>query len=406
MAIHTSARKNHFWLRLALLLAVALHDMAVLGFTLALGLVGWAAGAQFVRTEVRRIRATPYIESARALGERTRGVLVRHVLRGLGPQLFGLLSLEAGSTLLLLAELGFLGVFMSGGAFLVVKPGIASAAALAGKVVATPQLGNTQDVALRAWLDPSQAVVPEGELFPPGQSVRQTEQQDTAQMSGSQQTAQAAALTKLHIPYQTKVSVVQTVPGTPAAKVLKPGDVITAVDGITVTGESKLTSLITGHPAGSVLHLSVLRAGKTIPVAIKTVESGGRPIIGVTVQQSFSFPFTVKINVGDIGGARAGVMFALGILDQLTKDNLSGGKFIAGTGEITPSGKVLPIGGIQQKMVGARDAGATVFLAPAANCSSVVGAVPAGLRIVKVSTLSQAMTYLQDIKAGKPVPSC
>lgn len=103
----------------ALLIAVALREHAIVGFTLALGLVGWAEGAQFVRSEVVRIRATGYVEAARTLGARTRGVLSRHVLRGLAPQLFGLLSLEAGSTLLLLAELGFLGVFMSGGAFLV-----------------------------------------------------------------------------------------------------------------------------------------------------------------------------------------------------------------------------------------------------------------------------------------------
>ncbi len=118
LAIVTSAVGGIPQLLLALLLAVALHGMAVLGFTLALGLVGWAEGAQFVRSEVVRIRATGYVEAARALGGRTRGVLLRHVLRGLGPQLFGLLSLEAGATLLLLAELGFLGVFMSGGAFL------------------------------------------------------------------------------------------------------------------------------------------------------------------------------------------------------------------------------------------------------------------------------------------------
>lgn len=103
---------------LALLIAVALRQQAILGFTLALGLVGWAEGAQFIRSEVVRIRAAAYVDAARSLGERTSGILARHVLRGLGPQLFGLFSLEAGSTLLLLAELGFLGVFMSGGAFL------------------------------------------------------------------------------------------------------------------------------------------------------------------------------------------------------------------------------------------------------------------------------------------------
>jgi Lon-like protease len=260
--------------------------------------------------------------------------------------------------------------------------------------------------ALRAWLDPSEAVVPESELFPPGQSAQQTQQQDTAQMAGSQQTATAAAFSALHIPYQTQVAIVQTVPNSPASGVLKAGDIITAVDGTPVTGQSSLTSLITSHPAGTLLHLTVLRGGKTVPVQVRSKESGGHPIIGVVVQEQYKFPFTVKISVGNIGGPSAGMMFALGIIDKLTSLNLTGGKFIAGTGEITPSGQVVPIGGIQQKMVGARDAGATVFLAPAGNCADTRGAVPAGLRVVKVSTLSQAMSDLQALKAGKPVPSC
>ena len=110
--------------------------------------------------------------------------------------------------------------------------------------------------------------------------------------------------------------------------------------------------------------------------------------------------------MGDIGGPSAGVMFALGIIDKLTKDNLTGGKFIAGTGEIEASGKVDAIGGIQQKMVGARNAGATIFLTPAANCADTKGAVPAGLRLVKVSTLSQAVSYLDALRTGGSVPSC
>ena len=101
-------------LLLALLVAVALREYAILGFVVALGSVGWAEGAQFVRAEVMRIRRAPYVEAARALGTRTSGLITRHLLRSLAPQLFGLFALEAGATLLLLAELGFLGVFMSG----------------------------------------------------------------------------------------------------------------------------------------------------------------------------------------------------------------------------------------------------------------------------------------------------
>ena len=78
-------------LLLALLVAVALREYAILGFVVALGCVGWAEGAQFVRAEVMRIRKAPYVEAATALGTRTRGLITRHLLRSLAPQLFGLM---------------------------------------------------------------------------------------------------------------------------------------------------------------------------------------------------------------------------------------------------------------------------------------------------------------------------
>jgi PDZ domain-containing protein len=226
------------------------------------------------------------------------------------------------------------------------------------------------------------------------------------EMTDSQQTATAAALTQLHIPYTTQVAVVQAEQGYPAYGVLKSGDVITAVDGKRVTGPTGLQQLIYAHPAGSTLTVTIVRNGQTRQVMVGTKEASGHPVMGIEITGQYKFPFTVTITVGDIGGPSAGMMFALGIIDKLTGLNLTGGRFIAGTGEITPSGQVQPIGGIQQKMVGARNAGATIFLTPASNCSDTTGAVPAGLRLVKVSTLSQAITYLKDIKAGKPVPSC
>ncbi len=260
--------------------------------------------------------------------------------------------------------------------------------------------------ALAAWLNPHEAVVPESELFAPGQTQQQSQQQDTQQMTGSQQTATAAALTELHIAYQTLVEVVQSEPGFPARGVLKAGDVITAVDGQPVTGAARLTALIAAHPAGSTLAVTIDRGGRTEQVQVGTRLSAGHPVMGVEIQEQYKFPFNVKFSVGDIGGPSAGMMFALGIIDKLTPLNLTGGKFIAGTGEIEASGKVDAIGGIQQKMVGARDAGATIFLTPASNCSDTKGAVPAGLRLVKVSTLAQAVSYLEAIKSGQAVPSC
>ena len=259
--------------------------------------------------------------------------------------------------------------------------------------------------ALRGWLNHSEAVVPESELFAPGQSQKQVQQADQAQMTSSQETATAAALHQLGIGYSTAAGVVSTEKNMPAAGVLQAGDLITAVDGQPVTGPSQLTSAIKSHGAGP-LHLTVYRSGVKRQVQITPKQVGGRPVLGVVVQQRYQFPFSVQISIGNIGGPSAGMMFALGVIEKLTGMNLTSGKFIAGTGEISPGGAVGAIGGIQQKMVGARDAGATVFLAPAGNCSDTKGAVPAGLRIVKVSTLSGAIAALRALNTGQPVPSC
>jgi PDZ domain-containing protein len=113
----------------------------------------------------------------------------------------------------------------------------------------------------------------------------------------------------------------------------------------------------------------------------------------------YDFPFDVDLNLNEnIGGPSGGLMFALGIYDLLTPGSLTGGKVIAGTGEIDAEGKVGEIGGIQQKLVGAQDDGARLFLVPAANCAAALGGHydPDKLRLVKVTTLDEA---IKDVKA-------
>jgi len=260
--------------------------------------------------------------------------------------------------------------------------------------------------AIQAWLSPHEAVVPQSELFPPGNTEQQVVKQDTQEMADSQQMAQAAALCQLGIKFTVINTVTSLISGLPAAKVLRTGDVITAVDGTPVTCRTSVSSLIQAHPAGQRIVLTILRKGRPQKVTLATASYLGRPVIGVNLVESFKFPFSVKINIGNIGGPSAGLMFALAIIDKITPANLAGVKFIAGTGEIEPDGTVEPIGGIQQKMAGARAAGATVFLAPAGNCPDTVGSVPAGMRVVKVSTLSGAIAALKALKQGKPVPGC
>jgi len=261
--------------------------------------------------------------------------------------------------------------------------------------------------ALRAWLTPDDAVVPASEIYLPGQTQQQVVQQDTQEMVGSQQDATAAALCYLNINFKVIDKVASTAKGTPAYGVLQPGDAITAVDGTPVDCHHNVLTMLGDRKPGAPVTLTIDRKGTTKTIRLVTKDINRQPVVGVALAPpGYAFPFSVKINLPNIGGPSAGMMFALGIVDKLTPRNLTGGRFIAGTGEISPNGTILPIGGIQQKMAGARSAGATIFLAPAANCPDTAGAVPSGLRLVKVSTLAGAIRDLAAIGAGRPVASC
>jgi PDZ domain-containing protein len=107
-----------------------------------------------------------------------------------------------------------------------------------------------------------------------------------------------------------------------------------------------------------------------------------------------SFPFDVQISSGEIGGPSAGLMWALGLYDLLTPGDLTGGRTIAGTGQIALDGTVIPIGGIEEKLTAAADAGATVFLVPQGNMEAARASGGHGLELVPVATFDDARAYL------------
>ncbi|TKK85532.1 PDZ domain-containing protein [Herbidospora galbida] len=262
--------------------------------------------------------------------------------------------------------------------------------------------------ALRGWLDDTIAVVPEETIFPREQTVEEVEEENTAEMATSQETSTAAALRELKIAYQNVVEVASTDKGSPAEGKLLPGDIITSVDGTPATGMEAVAAAVRKHTPGDDVTFGVDRKGAKQDVTVKTVKGpDGQAIVGVRMGMSYKFPFAVNISVGDVGGPSAGLMFSLGIYDKLTPGPLTGGKAIAGTGTMDGEGNVGAIGGIEQKMVGAKKAGATIFLTPSANCPAAAAAVPAGLRLVKVDTLNGAIKAIDAIRTGSgSVPAC
>lgn len=263
---------------------------------------------------------------------------------------------------------------------------------------------------LRGWLSSSDAVLPEQVVFPPGQTEQQSRQENRQEMASSQEAATAAAMGVLGIHVPTVMTIASVEESAPAASTLKPEDVILKVGGATVDDLDSLRGALQKVTPGGVVPVRVRRAGKERTVSVTTLRSGdGRTVLGVFIDPTFRFPFTVKIQIDDIGGPSAGMMFALGIVDVLTPGSLTGGKQIAGTGTIDSDGFIGPIGGIRQKMVGAREAGARWFLAPSDDCSEVVGHVPDGLRVVGVSSLEQALSAVRAIASGsgtEQLPTC
>lgn len=270
--------------------------------------------------------------------------------------------------------------------------------------------GNRVDLftALHGWVNPDIAVVPEETIFPKTSSVQEVERQNTQEMANSQQLATAAALNELGIEVEHVVAVEATEKGAPADGRLQAGDRIVSVDGVPVHDTEGVAAQVRKHRPGEQVEFVVERSGERLTEKIGTISGpDGRPLVGVRMRPEFKFPFQVDITVGDVGGPSAGLMFSLGIYDKLTPGGLTGGKSVAGTGTITADGKVGAIGGIQQKMVGAKEQGATIFLTPVDNCPAAREAVPDGLRLVKVDTLRTAIQALDALRTGKgDVPSC
>ncbi len=263
--------------------------------------------------------------------------------------------------------------------------------------------------AFRAWIDPNQTVRPEELVYAPGTTRSDIEERNAVSMTSSQESAIAAALGHLEIPYKESLTVMELAEDSAAKGILEPGDTITSISGTPVESIDTLRNALS-DAEGAGVDLRVLRGGSPTELSVTPRQSGeGDYQLGVLLSSEFDFPFEVRIALDNVGGPSAGSMFALGIIDKLTDGDLTGGKHFAGTGTIDSTGVIGRIGGIQQKLVGARDEGAEFFLAPADNCAEVVGHVPDGLKVVRVGTLDEAVRAVEVLGSGQDgadLPSC
>jgi PDZ domain-containing protein len=250
------------------------------------------------------------------------------------------------------------------------------------------------------WTKEGADLLPERAINPAGVSDRQRRQSSLNDMSRSQLIAITVALRELGREVEVDESgaeVVLVQPDAPADGVLEVGDVIVEAEGQEVESIQGLQRALSDVEPGEEVDLTVQREDERVQLTSGTRASpddADRAVMGVQVQDSldFEFPVDIEIDAGNIGGPSAGLAFALDIVDELG-DDIDRGRKIVATGELTLDGEVLPIGGVKQKAIGARDAGADIFLVPDGNFEEAREAVD-GLEVIPVSNIQEALSVL------------
>jgi PDZ domain-containing protein len=267
--------------------------------------------------------------------------------------------------------------------------------------------GLTLAQALAFWASGDDQLVPRDLVFPPERSRDDIKKSQSADFQRSEDNAEYAALNYLKYP---KVVTVESVndPG-PSVGKLQSGDGVVAVDGTKVADIEAFTALMKTTKPGQEIVLDYRRRGGSDGSARITLgknDDRDYGYLGIAVQDAPFAPFTIDFNLANIGGPSAGLVFSLAAVDKLTTGDINGGKFVAGTGSITPDGAIGPIGGITHKMVTAQKVGATVFLVPADNCDEARTVRGNTMELIKSETLQQTIEALKTLTSGGKPPVC
>jgi PDZ domain-containing protein len=257
---------------------------------------------------------------------------------------------------------------------------------------------------IKTFVDPHSEIVMR-DAVTGGENFERIEEQQFAAMQASQTAAMGVALSALDLeaPTSDGVRIESLAEGSDAAARLAPGDRIVKVDGQDVSTTCDVGRLIDAHDPGENVSITVSRSGEIRTLSVGTTahpDDPSSPLVGIFMSDiNFRFDPQLKVefDTGEIAGPSAGLMMTLALYDRLTPDDLTGGRAIAGTGEIACDGGVAPIGGITQKVAGAEKEGADVFLVPAANAERARRAAD-DIRIVAVSNFGDAVDFLEDLE--------
>ncbi len=262
---------------------------------------------------------------------------------------------------------------------------------------------------LEAWIDGDDAIYPYDAIYAPEDTDESKQAEGAFQMVTSQDTAVAVALTELGYDVPAFPEVRRVLDGSPADGELEEGDLLVSIDGTPVRFIDEVADVVDAIPDDQATELRVRRDGEMRTVSLQREEIDGRLAFGFEMTQYYEFPVEVTFGIDpDIGGPSAGLMFSLAVYDTLTEGSMTGGQVVAGTGTLSPDGSVGPIGGIDQKIAGAREADTDLFLVPAENCDDAYESPQGDMELVRVATMSEAADAIETWAAdpGADLPRC
>jgi PDZ domain-containing protein len=251
--------------------------------------------------------------------------------------------------------------------------------------------------------------IPREVILPDGVTPKELSEISIQNMRTSENVAIAVALENVGYEISSKgdgVAVVGILDDSPVKDKLKKGDLLNSINNKNISSATEFISTLRTYSIGETVSIGLLREidgnKKTLTIEttlIEHVEYEGEPMVGflaTTVNERFDFPFEIDIKTGNVGGPSAGLMMALNVYNNLIPEDLTNSMIVAGTGTIEIDGSVGPVGGIKQKVIAAKKAGAELILVPVANFDEAKIFETEETAIVAVDSFSEALSVISQ----------
>ena len=260
-----------------------------------------------------------------------------------------------------------------------------------------------------SYVDKSIDLYPREVILPKGVTPDELSQISIQNMKTSENVAIAVALTYIGYDIGSKgdgVSVVGILEDSPVKDKLLKGDVLNSINGEEISSATEFIATLRRYQIGDFVTIGLERDfdGETKNIEVETkliehIEYEGEPMVGflaTTINERFDFPFEVDIKTGNVGGPSAGLMMALNVYNNLIPEDITNSLVVAGTGTIEIDGSVGPVGGIKQKVIAAKRAGAKLILVPTANFEEAIPMASESTAIVAIDSFEEALKVISE----------